>query len=595
VDTRDAFLAEPARICEVLKAMTAELPFSLILVLDQAEEMFTLVGSDGNAGSSGEPRSASRDAMLEALRRLALQPSNIKVIVSLRTEFCGRLLAHLRRGAIAVPGIREYMLTELDEEAIIEAVGRPTLDTPLRYGGQVPFETYGFRYGEGVARMIALESRSVGQRDSVLPLVQFLCDQLYHLVKGRSDPTVTVADFQAIGGVKGGLRFHIENQIKIVVHDDSFEAEALKSLLHRLVHRQPDGTLSTDLVREEDLRSRWSGRRAFEEIIESAERMRLIRFNSRRRDDGSEERSLSLGHDAMTTVLEAWHREQKQRETQEEAQLLLTIVNGLVHSLNRPGQGISDRILQLHSWVQGKRDLTPSQLSELVADLTDFSQEIGSILTRFGSMVSITDNGSLKPQLFFDELDCARLMERAVRKWQRTASKRQIRIELPSRKPFLIEGDEEALSVVFDNLIDNAVKFARDGSVVRVSISDFNLPMSPAWHLNQPGWRFGISDVGLGIDPEEIDLVFKPYVRGKAYSRERVIHGAGLGLSICKILVELHGGAIVITSEKTSNPDSVADPDGLPDCRVDVFVDLPIKGPESRSATLSSSFQVLLY
>jgi hypothetical protein len=291
-DTRAAFLAEPARICEVLKAIAAELPFSLILVLDQAEEMFTLVGSDGNAGSSGEPRLASRDAMLEALRRLALQPSDIKVIASLRTEFCGRLLAHLRRGASSVPGIREYMLTDLEQEALVQAIGRPTLDTPLRYGGQVPFETYGFRYGEGVARTIALESRSVGQRDSVLPLVQFLCDQLYHLVKGRSDPTVTVADFQAIGGVKGGLRSHIEKQIKIVTHDDYSEAEALKSLLHRLVHRQLDGTLSTDLVREEDLRSRWSGRRAFQEIIESAERMRLIRFNSRRRDDGSEERSL---------------------------------------------------------------------------------------------------------------------------------------------------------------------------------------------------------------------------------------------------------------------------------------------------------------
>jgi signal transduction histidine kinase len=281
----------------------------------------------------------------------------------------------------------------------------------------------------------------------------------------------------------------------------------------------------------------------------------------------------------MTTVLEAWHREKKQRETQEEAQQLLTIVNGLVHSLNRPGQGISDRILQMQTWVQGKRELTSPQLTELVADLTDFSQEIGSILTRFGSLVSITDYGSLKPQLFLVELDCAGLMERAVRKWQRVASKRHICIEIPSRKQFLIEGDEEALLVVFDNLIDNAVKFARDGSVVRVSISDSNLPMSPAWRLNQPGWRVGISDVGLGIDPDEIEHVFKPYVRGKAYSRERVIHGAGLGLSICKILVELHGGAIIITSEKTPSPDSGADVDGLLDCHVDVLVDLPIKGP----------------
>lgn len=98
-------------------------------------------------------------------------------------------------------------------------------------------------------------------------------------------------------------------------------------------------------------------------------------------------------------------------------------------------------------------------------------------------------------------------------------------------------GDPARLSQVLLNLLNNAVKFTLQGSVV--------LRCLP---LADPCWlRFEIADTGIGIDAEARARLFQPFVQAEA-STTRRFGGTGLGLSICKRLVEAMGGSLGVDS-----------------------------------------------
>ena len=261
---RKSLASDPDRLKEVLSAVALGLPFTLVVVIDQAEEMFTL--------AAGEEQAARRDAFLESVRRLAASSGRpVKLIISLRTEFYGRLIDRLRRGLTGAIGTREYLLLDLEREGLLDAICRPTLSHPIRYADQVPDAVYRFHYAPGVPEAIAEELIRAGRRDGVLPLVQFLCDQLYRRVRGREDPTVTLDDFEQIGRLRGGLGRHLEQQLALLAPNEPLEQNAFKDLLARLVHRQIDGTLTTELIREDQLAADWRGKTPFFEILARAE------------------------------------------------------------------------------------------------------------------------------------------------------------------------------------------------------------------------------------------------------------------------------------------------------------------------------------
>lgn len=97
----------------------------------------------------------------------------------------------------------------------------------------------------------------------------------------------------------------------------------------------------------------------------------------------------------------------------------------------------------------------------------------------------------------------------------------------------IVEGNESLLKVLFLNLLDNAFKFSSDNTA-HVSI-DFS-----SSHI-----QIQISDNGIGIPPEDINMIFEPFYRGSNVQKTR---GHGLGLSICKKIVQLHKGDISASS-----------------------------------------------
>lgn len=94
-----------------------------------------------------------------------------------------------------------------------------------------------------------------------------------------------------------------------------------------------------------------------------------------------------------------------------------------------------------------------------------------------------------------------------------------------------------AARILFQNLISNGIKFAREDAPARVQIEATEAG---------GGWRFRVADNGIGIDPKHHEKVFQVFKR--VHKRDRY-EGTGIGLAHCAKVVALHGGEIEIESE----------------------------------------------
>lgn len=97
--------------------------------------------------------------------------------------------------------------------------------------------------------------------------------------------------------------------------------------------------------------------------------------------------------------------------------------------------------------------------------------------------------------------------------------------------------DRTGISQVFQNLISNAIKYRKsEPLVIQIQSQD-----------SSTGWHFQIADNGIGFQPEDQKSAFDVF---KRFGGSQKIEGSGLGLPICKRIIELHGGSIWLTSKK---------------------------------------------
>ncbi|WP_372948398.1 response regulator [Mariniphaga sp.] len=107
--------------------------------------------------------------------------------------------------------------------------------------------------------------------------------------------------------------------------------------------------------------------------------------------------------------------------------------------------------------------------------------------------------------------------------------------------PDMLFGDPHRLNQILINLVNNAIKFTKEGSV-KIEIAPLNK------NINKTELLFKVIDTGIGISEENKKKLFKVFSQTDE-STERKYGGTGLGLAICKNLVHLMGGEIGIESE----------------------------------------------
>jgi signal transduction histidine kinase len=99
-----------------------------------------------------------------------------------------------------------------------------------------------------------------------------------------------------------------------------------------------------------------------------------------------------------------------------------------------------------------------------------------------------------------------------------------------------VRGDGEQLALVFENLLTNAMRHRRDGERPEIAVRA---------ERHGAAWRFSVSDRGPGIAPGELSRIFELYARAAGERRP----GTGIGLAVCRAVMDRHGGRIWVESE----------------------------------------------
>jgi two-component system phosphate regulon sensor histidine kinase PhoR len=138
----------------------------------------------------------------------------------------------------------------------------------------------------------------------------------------------------------------------------------------------------------------------------------------------------------------------------------------------------------------------------------------------------------------FVTVDLAKLARRAVEDVRREAESRNVVLEVAIDDPLPpIHGDPESLDQLVLNLLNNAVKYNRDGGIVRLTIRQTNGSLEVA-----------VEDTGIGIPAEAIPRIFERFYRVDK-GRARDEGGTGLGLALVKHAAKLHGGTVEVESQ----------------------------------------------
>jgi len=184
------------------------------------------------------------------------------------------------------------------------------------------------------------------------------------------------------------------------------------------------------------------------------------------------------------------------------------------------------------------------------ADVETYQHLLASAAEEVSRMTHIVDNLLLLAQLDSKQaalrrepVDLAAVAHEALGDMEILGETRGVKVRPGLLAPDVrVTGDAVALRRVFMNLLENGVKYNREGGEVKVSV----------WKEDSSA-RIEVSDTGMGIPPESLPHLFDRFYRvdrGRGRSQADPIGGHGLGLSITRSLVEAHGGTIAVTSRE---------------------------------------------
>ncbi len=148
-----------------------------------------------------------------------------------------------------------------------------------------------------------------------------------------------------------------------------------------------------------------------------------------------------------------------------------------------------------------------------------------------------------------NQVDLAQILRSTVSALEIQARKKQMRIQLElGRAEPEVLGNEDELNQLFQNLIDNAVKYGRPKTAVRVVVEPVEMPSEVSGRRAVAGIKVSVIDQGEGIAREDIPRLTERFYRVDK-ARSRALGGTGLGLAIVKHIANRHRGRLTIESQ----------------------------------------------
>ncbi len=205
----------------------------------------------------------------------------------------------------------------------------------------------------------------------------------------------------------------------------------------------------------------------------------------------------------------------------ENERLRTSLLSAVTHDLQTPLAAIMGSTTSL---LQGQ---LPAQVTqEMLTNIYDETERLSRLVNNLLNMAKL-ESGSLKLKKELQPLE--EVVGAALNHLEKRLAERPVQVSLPADLPML-PLDGALAEQIFINLLENALRYTPAGSPISISAT------AAGDHL-----EVEVADCGPGFSQEDLDKIFEMYYRG---STGQDLTGYGLGLSICRAIVEAHGGRI---------------------------------------------------
>lgn len=180
---------------------------------------------------------------------------------------------------------------------------------------------------------------------------------------------------------------------------------------------------------------------------------------------------------------------------------------------------------------------TSASSSDLRNILQSNLEEVSKLEGLINNILRLTQLEADELQQDFQKLVNAELIDEAIKEVGKKATKGQILVKQPTKNLYVF-GNRESLIQLLVIVLDNAIKYSPKAKPVNLEAFSTD---------DQVVWR--VTDQGYGIDPDSLKHVFDRFYRADSSRNKTAVGGYGLGLSIGKMIADLHDADITITSE----------------------------------------------
>ncbi len=216
----------------------------------------------------------------------------------------------------------------------------------------------------------------------------------------------------------------------------------------------------------------------------------------------------------------------REREQEEQRSTFISVIS---HELQTPIaiiKGYASTLTRVDTTLEA--DVLRPRLTAIEEEADRLNKLVGNLL-----YASRIQSGGL--QMEIAPLDIASLIETVVRRLQARSLEATVTLDIPANLP-MVMADRDRIEEVLQNLLDNAIKYSPRQRTIRVSCRATGDEVITS-----------VSDAGMGISLREQEHIFDRFQRVQN-KETRSIPGAGLGLYICRAIVEAHGGHIQVES-----------------------------------------------
>jgi two-component system sensor histidine kinase KdpD len=225
---------------------------------------------------------------------------------------------------------------------------------------------------------------------------------------------------------------------------------------------------------------------------------------------------------------EALEDSARSKAAKETERLRTALLDSVTHELRTPLTSIKASITSLLT----QQALDAPARKDLLAVIDEESDRLNHLIEQAVEMAQLDAN---KVQLDLKPQSIAGLIYVAVEQCRSSQPSRDFRVSLSSFLPNVL-ADKAWIEKVLANLLSNAIKYSPPDQSIFVSADPQKDMLS-----------ISVADRGTGIDPLEQGMIFDKFYRGP--SQRNQVSGTGMGLAICRAIVNAHGGTIGVTSQ----------------------------------------------